>query len=1184
MSILYGLETILAANHGYKTVAAAHLAPNNPNAPDTIVFVPDALLNGVATPALVVDTGSVYVAYFGTTLSGAALAGTGTVTTPPGGGPGVLSVTTAYNGLQRNARDMLNLSSAITSSVPDPDATAAMMDLLNFRWARAQLVVNGISNVPGWKNLASAMVARGMTQPSPKMIGLAMVYRNDNTTPAQNIPPAIEGFLAGLLKIWEGGNEINNQATGTGSHPLAGVNGNPYDPTLQYSTDALWPGNQRAMAQFMADARKANSNIAGLQILAASESAEDEVVMRTAVLLSDIIDGGSVHEYAGSGFPPGFPFGQSSSIGNFPNRAIWTLTSQGFLGRSMNWTSEAGAATNAGGNYSITGVSQAKYFLAQAFEAFAFGMAGCSFYQIEDGQAPYTGDVEGAFGIFRKKPSFSTLTAAATAATTTLTVANGSAFPGGGGLLALVDQATGNTREALTLTAVSGNTLTVTRGQQGSTAAAFGVGDVVAYLPHSTDAVLTPLALVQSLILQKAGDGTKGVLAPKPTVGAMRKWQDAMSLGLSFQDPRNANDTGAFMPGAEPRALVVSGIDRPDVVGGSWLQFDRSDGSGGIVITNSGQIVDNGGTDVTPPDDPITIDLGVTQTNIRRIDPMDATVTAAATPVAYASSRTIAATLKGYPLIFSWDAPANYSKTAGDARLATATPTGFSSFQAGISNEAYALNYSGTRPDADTIILGPKPGQQWTLGNFALIMVSTGTEYGGGLDTAAVAGSTIKLGPFSLPGSDLVQVAFFVPIQFNNQKTFIVTGVGTWASALIREVAPFKDYGATFALCTVSATQIVAPVGAIPAGALGYLSLELHDETGGDTVSTPTDTSVVIDLGLQIVGGGGTTHLFQAIGCTVAAGRAAGPVTFPVNNVSQNANVPTALTVWVSNVAQTQAPAAPSITAVAGTLTGQIQVGITPNLSAGTSIRSYDIVATPPSGPAVIAKTTATTYALQGVPGVAYSVGVQANNSFGPSALSAAVNVTAPVLHYLDTGANGQGIATSAVSPGAFNTQRSFTMLHSPLQNRKYDLLQHVSGSNSFYYYIENNTHQVYYVNASGVGGGVSAPVTNRAGANAGRLTVSAAGSFQFYDSIDGGATFQALGAAVAASAPMIYSAPIQIGGSSASVDWAVQRVTFVSDGTTALDVDFTTLTTGQTAITASVGGSISLSGGASIT
>jgi hypothetical protein len=191
------------------------------------------------------------------------------------------------------------------------------------------------------------------------------------------------------------------------------------------------------------------------------------------------------------------------------------------------------------------------------------------------------------------------------------------------------------------------------------------------------------------------------------------------------------------------------------------------------------------------------------------------------------------------------------------------------------------------------------------------------------------------------------------------------------------------------------------------------------------------------------------------------------------------------------------------------------------------------------------------------------------------------VTTTRP--HYLDTGANGQGTAITAVSPGAYSTLRSYTIMHSVLQNRKYDLLQHVSGNNLFYYYFENNSHQVYYTNASGVGGGLTAPAPNRAGANAGRLTVDASGNFTFYDSIDGGVTFQALGAAVAAAPPMIYSAPIQIGGVSASVNWAVQRVTFVSDDAVALDIDFTTLTTGQTSITAAVGGTIALQSGAVI-
>jgi hypothetical protein len=76
----------------------------------------------------------------------------------------------------------------------------------------------------------------------------------------------------------------------------------------------------------------------------------------------------------------------------------------------------------------------------------------------------------------------SSLTAAVAAGDTTLTVGNASAFPASGNFRVIIDA------EILLVTAVAGNTFTVTRGAEGTTAAAHAVG---AYVTH----VLTAAAL-----------------------------------------------------------------------------------------------------------------------------------------------------------------------------------------------------------------------------------------------------------------------------------------------------------------------------------------------------------------------------------------------------------------------------------------------------------------------------------------------------------------------------------------------------------------------------------------------------------------------------------------------------------------------------------------------------------------
>jgi hypothetical protein len=77
----------------------------------------------------------------------------------------------------------------------------------------------------------------------------------------------------------------------------------------------------------------------------------------------------------------------------------------------------------------------------------------------------------------------STLTAALTAGATSLSVASAGSFPSSGNFRLLIDQ------EILLVTAVSGNTFTVSRGQEGTTAAGHANG---AYVTH----VLTAAALL----------------------------------------------------------------------------------------------------------------------------------------------------------------------------------------------------------------------------------------------------------------------------------------------------------------------------------------------------------------------------------------------------------------------------------------------------------------------------------------------------------------------------------------------------------------------------------------------------------------------------------------------------------------------------------------------------------------
>jgi hypothetical protein len=149
----------------------------------------------------------------------------------------------------------------------------------------------------------------------------------------------------------------------------------------------------------------------------------------------------------------------------------------------------------------------------------------------------------------------STLLAGIAAGDTTLQVASAALFPGSGNFRLVIDS------EILLVTAVSGNTFTVSRGVEGTTAAAHNAGSLVTHVLTAAVAgnfAAKPEANTFTLgpqTIQTGADGNKGLIVQANSAGQsanLQEWQSSAGAVLDSIDPAgkltlNKNNTGSTL-------------------------------------------------------------------------------------------------------------------------------------------------------------------------------------------------------------------------------------------------------------------------------------------------------------------------------------------------------------------------------------------------------------------------------------------------------------------------------------------------------------------------------------------------------------------------------------------------------------------------------------------------------------
>ena len=704
-----------------------------------------------------------YTALSSSTAASTSGSGSGTST-----GPAPVYV---YDGYGRLAR--VNMASiGVCGSLADATAAqyASALAALGVSKVRGNYITNGASALSAMQAVRSAQSSA--TIPA-KFTCLVMAYLNDTSTWTQQQPLLLSMINSGLLYAIEGPNEINNTATGNGSHAYNGTTsissaGNYEAPMISWMT---------AIHSFKTANASAFSS-SGVLVFGgtiASGAFSDYSNMD----IEGLCDAWSLHFYAGGGRQPSYNTTPNSGIGYFSN--LWNAGAAGYTpnGTLPGVLTESGATTD-GNNYAVDGVSQAKYIGNQQLEALNIGAQLINTYQLFDGS---TGDgvAEDNFGLYKS------------------------------------DKVT-----------------------------------------------------------------------PKPAGLLLARMQSIRALNNNAADPANANDTANFVPGLNGSRVAFTSVSNPPNGVTPYTIEYKSDGSSVIWMFNEPQI-DSGGTDVTPATTTTTVYLPHVY-NWRLHDP---TNTASLTSGAFTNSDTVTVNLAGYPIAIELATPSGWTANAGDPN--NAAQTGSSTFTLG---QYYAGIANASGSTLSYMTLGPPSGSTWaTTGNNAIIIASTAEAYNGQAVSLACSNATVTYGPFTETNSNNQIVVFVCPIK-NLHQSFTVTGLNSgfpFGGMMAFEVPPYSNYGIGHGPCTYTANSVTAPLIAVPSGALGFFGVIIQNESGADSYSNSTDTSVKI-LNQFIENINAYDNGFSG---TVAAGRTAGNVTFPSGtNNNSSTTLPTAISMW----------------------------------------------------------------------------------------------------------------------------------------------------------------------------------------------------------------------------------------------------------------------------------------------
>jgi hypothetical protein len=259
-------------------------------------------------------------------------------------------------------------------------------------------------------------------------------------------------------------------------------------------------------------------------------------------------------------------------------------------------TTEGGDRDPVTGNFTIPGVPDGQYNLAVWDEQLSYILRFATIV-VNNGAAVNANDVADANGqtglgvsrwfgwvngyVYKDNGQTTTTTtanAAIGAGDTSITVASAADFPTTPGFYVSIDD------ETLQVTAISGNTWTVSRGQKGTTAAGHAIGSrITAIIPGGADNGIRDCIVPMPTTAQLDG----WCEPPVPNSDMDQRWRDASIKDATFTDPHGYYE----YPTAEGGAL------------GHWFineqGFARFSAFTGASVHNELQV--NGRTDTSPP-------------------------------------------------------------------------------------------------------------------------------------------------------------------------------------------------------------------------------------------------------------------------------------------------------------------------------------------------------------------------------------------------------------------------------------------------------------------------------------------------------------------------------------------------------------------------------------------------------
>lgn len=275
------------------------------------------------------------------------------------------------------------------------DTYARMLTQIGTSDIRLYLGLYGTSASDRMRALGQAMQASGMDSAGPKITSLVTAYLNDGTTWLQQQGQIVAFARSGMLRAIEGPNEMNNRM-GNGSH-------GPNDRIAQ-NEYATYPTNYFAWAKVIKDfARTNRAALKDALIIAPCIATGRQVDYANLPDVSDYVDAGNMHFYAGRGYQPNLAMGYHPSVGYFNNIRLWAQAAQ--APKKPVWMTECGATTSsdyvANGilAYNRDGISQAKYLANQLLDYFAAGGQRMFIYNTIDGSGRFD-DAESNFGLF----------------------------------------------------------------------------------------------------------------------------------------------------------------------------------------------------------------------------------------------------------------------------------------------------------------------------------------------------------------------------------------------------------------------------------------------------------------------------------------------------------------------------------------------------------------------------------------------------------------------------------------------------------------------------------------------------------------------------------------------------------------------------------------------------------------